>query len=357
MILRFGFAGLAMAVVLVSGVLGCVRRKETISIAKDGRVAIEVQHEGSTQEIKRTEMDVWRSSGWKVEFDETVKRDAETGEDKVEEHKLTAAMSFEPGAELPDHWPTEDDADTDLQLHFPTTVTVEQRGGDTYYRFHRFYSPRRWAYIEYWKHRLLENDEAKQVREKPFEELTDEEKLQLARAFLMVEGHKQAELVTAALDECEPEMAVEDRTLVQQSLLDVYRKAAEHFADPMKQCIDLEEEQRNDCFEQHVQRLLSEGGDAVGSVLRKALGLSPAQLLAYEQSQRRASDYYRISNTIGGHRFDIEVKLPGTVVAHNADKIETQADGTTVARWDFDGTAFRDRTHELIVVSRLGAGD
>ena len=46
--------------------------------------------------------------------------------------------------------------------------------------------------------------------------------------------------------------------------------------------------------------------------------------------------------------------MPGEVVAHNADEMaRAESADSFEVRWEFGGGAYRDRQHELVVVSRV----
>ncbi|MFQ5430862.1 MAG: hypothetical protein ACE5E1_11185, partial [Phycisphaerae bacterium] len=60
---------------------------------------------------------------------------------------------------------------------------------------------------------------------------------------------------------------------------------------------------------------------------------------------------YEITDELGAHRFRIKIKMPGEVIAHNADHWHEKDEGYLV--WEFNGDAFRDRSFALMVTSRL----
>ena len=86
------------------------------------------------------------------------------------------------------------------------------------------------------------------------------------------------------------------------------------------------------------------------------------QITAFAAAYARAERYYQITDQLGGHQFEIQVKMPGTIIAHNLleigdDEIEVYEDeNASGVIFNFDGKLFRDQPYELIVVSRLDDG-
>ena len=69
---------------------------------------------------------------------------------------------------------------------------------------------------------------------------------------------------------------------------------------------------------------------------------------AYELEQARRV----VTEDLSDERWDIRVKLPGEVVAHNGERIEK---GMVI--WEFPANMLQDRDHVLMVTSRLVPGD
>ena len=368
----------ATTLTLWAGV-GCVLREEKITVARDGSVAIEVEISGKVEELAGGDAMPSAESGWDVQ--RRTEEETKDGE-VVENLKLTTEREFAPGATLPSSFAAPYDADADLYLEFPTEVTIEPRADGDYYIFRRSYTPRRWAYMQYWQDVVFDEDVQK-LGEKPVEELSKGERRDVIEAFATVEACRQVQLADAALAESVPELSIDRKLQARQALLGAYEKydllgvskahlfAKETLApvDPaaptprervdqvIEQCDTLPGDARNECYDHAASELLSEAHDAYVNSLREEGGLDAVQMVRFEQSYERAQRYYDITGQLGGQHFDVVVQLPGTVVAHNGDEVETDDEtGMSAVHWEFDGRAFRDRNHELIFVSRVDRG-
>ncbi len=353
---------------------GCVLRKESITVSRDGSTTLAVEISGSVEELADMIALPSADSGWDVVRTYGM-------EDGKEQLELKSTRRFAPGEALPRTFAAESDTDADLYLGFPTQVRVEERDDGTYFFFHRTYTPRPWAYVRHWQEVFLEDDDIKKLSDRPVEELNKEERRSVIRAFAGAEAFRQLELARAALAESNPDLPVEHRLFARQALLGVYRdydllsdddsptgfgEALLAPVDPnaravsdeldraIERCDAMDEEPRGACYEVEAARLLDEGYTALRRSLGNDAGLDPLELVDFDRAYERAQRRYDVSDRLGGQFFEIEVTLPGTLVGHNGNKVDVDPrGGTTEIMWRFDGKAFRDRTHELIAVSRL----
>ncbi len=335
-----------LAIVALPAVTGCFGRGEKIKIARDGSATVSINYEGSVEDFQTADALPSHASGWDVSV--TVKQD---GDEQKQE--MVAERVFAPGDDLPSSYAGADDPDADLYLSFPTDVRIEERSDGTYYYFTRTYQPRRWAYVHHW-HEMFFDDSVKKLGEKSKEELTQEDLVSIVQAFAGVEAFKQMEFAKTALAECEPSHGPEVWLFARRALLDVYEKEADFFAAIIQRCEQPGEEEQQSCFDEEAQRFLDTGYAALVGSLSEQSGFTAARLAAFDAAFDRALLDYSITDELGGHYFEIEVEMPGTVIAHNADKADTDADeNVTTVQWQFEGNAFRDRPQELIVVSRV----
>lgn len=346
---------IAAAVLAASAGTSCVERNETITIAPDGAVVIELEYKGSEEELSRGDAMPSADTGWEVV------RTKEKGGDDAE-YALKSKRRFEPGEPLPSGFAAPDDPDADLYLEFPTTLRMERRRDGIYYYFNRVYTPRRWAYVRHWQDEFID-DNIKKLGEKPVEELTAKEQSEIVGAFASVEAFKQLEFTGAALLESNPDLPVEHRLMARRALLDYYERISDSEDGEESQvdrvlarCQPLDEDQRNNCFDQETKRILAEAYDTYVQSLQRDAALTPWQVAAFEQAYARAEKYYKITDQLGGHVFEIEVAMPGTIIAHSAldDEVEVDREkNVSKVRFTFKGDWFRDRPCEIIAVSRL----
>jgi hypothetical protein len=340
---------LCAAVIGLSGAAGCVLRRETITVGRDGAVTMELEYEGKPDELSGGDAMPSEKSGW------SVTRSTKKEGDEVRE-VLASTRRFGPREELPRSFAPPGDALERLALSFPTAVRMEPRADGTYYYFQRTYTPRRWGYIQYFREAFFDEQVNKLAEEDP-QKLTPEQRQQLVGAFTMLEAFKQLEFAREALAECEPTLPMERFLVARQRLLDYYDEQSDAFEADATACAALPEEQQSECYNQAAERILKGGYDTLMASLKEHARLDGPRSERFAAAYRRAETYFKITDSLGTHAFEIQVNMPGEIVAHNGEKAETDAQaGTSQATFKFDGRAFRDRTQELIVVSRVTDG-
>lgn len=340
-----GLLGVALALLP-----GCLGRKEKIKVARDGAVTWHVEYEGKTADFHTADALPQQSGGW----DQFAIRTEKEGT-KDEKKELEARRTFAPAEPLPRNFSAIDDPDADLYLDFPTEIVLEQNGAETLYRFQRTYKPRAWQYAEYWQDRFFDKD-VKELLEKPTEELTDDEKRTIIKALTAVEVYRLLELSEVALRECAPDLETVYFLKARRAALNVVENHDEFASDVIAQCADLPDEPRADCFEEKIDALLAAARRAFRASLERDAAFNVMALQIFDRALDRAEKRYRITNQLAGHMFEIEVELPGTIVAHNGDKI-SEDEGTVTVTWEFTGEAFRDRQQELIAISRASSNE
>ena len=342
---RIGYTILTLGT--LAACAGCPFRKERITVTADGSVLMRLQYQGSAEELERFDALPSRETGWKVKRE--IKKQDQAKDDETQ--VLTAERRFAPGEPLPRNLAKENDPEADLYLDFPTTLTIEDRADGRYFHFRRTYTPRRWAYVQYW-HDSIE-DEIKKLGDKPVEELTRDDRLKIVQAFGTFEAFTQLEFAKEALAELEPELPPQYGLLARQALLSVYEEKHDHFRPLLDLCEDLTDDRKLECYGREADRILAEGYDAYIQSLSDS-GLEQDQQDAFHRSYQRAKRFHQITNELGAHGFEIEVQMPGAIVAHNGEKVREGEDGNVAyVTWTFDGRAFRDRPVEMIVISRM----
>lgn len=321
-------------------VMGCVKRKETITVKPDGVATVTIEYEGDKGDFDKGDAMPSEQGGWKVS------RELRTEENKKEEVHLTGERTFKPGEELPGSYAAPDDPNAALYLKFPTTLTRERRKDGVYLTLRRVYLPREWAYVQFWADMHIDKN-IKQLGEKKPEELTHEDRVQIIQAFAGVEAYKQIELAQRALKESDERLKPDHWLMARHALLNAYWESVD-WDEIARRVENLSTEERDQVFERESQRLLEEAHRAFVGSLKRDAGYDADHVAKFETAYERAKRYYDITNQLGGHSFEIHITMPGTIVAHNAD---TEDDDTV--GWGFDGKAFRDRPFELMVTSRL----
>lgn len=323
--------------------VGCPRRKEKIQVARDGTVNIELEMRGQPDQFDAYPSE---ATGWGVEHRVEV-------DDNKKELVVTGVQEFPPDTPLPDRLAPADDPDADLQLNFPTTLTIREEGPTTRFAFHRTYVPRRWAYVEHWKDEFI-TDDVREKAEKPADELTSDERQELVHSFGAVEAFKQLEFAKEALASMSPPPPREVGLRARRATLAFYESLGDDLNGMINRCEALPDDARDACLVQETDRLLGLGHSAFVGSLRDESGFGPMAVLEFQNAYDRATRYYDYTNRTGENLFELEITMPGTEVASNADRAECDADlGTCTGHWDFNGKAFRDRLFEVTMITWL----
>ncbi len=318
---------------------GCLKRKETITVASNGEITIELEYDGNPGELKRALTLPSSQPGWDVS--RTLTKQGERDDEIVR-----ATRTFARGKELPSSYVSDEDPDAYLEPTFPTTVEFERRRDGLYVHFRRAYTPRKWSYVHYW-HEYFMIDDLLDLGDKELMDLEREERIEILKGVTHFEARKQVEFARAALAECDPDLPPDRWLLARRALLNVYEGIDyDQLMDLFEQ---VPEEDRDARLEQETDQVIEQAHDAFLASLRKDTRYNRAMLARFQGSFERAKRYYEITEETGGQLFEIRVKMPGRVVAHNADKVDD--DGTAV--WEFEGNAFVERPHELMITSRL----
>jgi len=322
---------------------GCLRRKESITIPKDGTIRMSLVFEGDRADFEDGDAMPSLAGGWKVT------RAVEKKDNGEESHELRATRTLPAGSTLPDSYALAEDPDADLYLHFPTSYSREVREDGVYHIFHRTYPEREWYHVKYWEDAFID-DHHRELAEKPIDELTEGERRTLFEAFAAFEAHKQLELAQQALRESLPGLPVTAGLWAREALLDTYEHA--DLDSIGERCISpADPDAQAACFEAETERLRARAHAAFRDVLSSKAALRRRELAAFDEATDRAWKRYDLTEQLAGHMFEITVRMPGELVAHNCYRID-ESGAFVEAVWEFDGRAFRDRTHELILITR-----
>ncbi len=322
---------------------GCLERKESIRVARDGSVEIRVEIAGDPGDFTTGDALPERPGGWQTQ-DWTSTND----EGKKKQHR-EATLRVAAGRPLPDSFADPAGPNYDTALLFPTELVIERRPDATYYHFRRVYVAREHARYEYYRQTLQENSEAmKQLSQQGLEALSDQQRAEVIGVLRAIEALKHAEYVCAGVE------ALEDRWPQHYGLI-LRRTVLEHFQnEDVGPVVALLAEpaspERDAAIDEYARRVV----DAVPDVLRekmKELRIPRQQINVFfagydEEEARRA-----VTEDLGDDKLEVRVALPGQIVAHNADEI----DGEFMV-WHLPGKALMDRDVVLMATSRVARG-
>lgn len=323
-------------------IAGCLERKEKIRVHRDGRVEMTMQISGDAADFQAGDSVPSARTGWdvKTQFKE------ENGKRKVE---AEARLDLKPGQPLPDSFADRRDPNYDIALRFPTSLTIEQRPDGTYYSFKRVYKARANARFAYFMEQMQETEPFKSLKGKDPSEITDEERVALLRGLQQVEGHKRAQFLEIAFETVAPTLPQDYFLRARRALLDHFERAD---IEPLVGLLrEPESTERDDLVNQFGEHLVARAETVVRdelAALRVPRGQIDQLLSAYQHEAARRA----ITDDLGDELWELSVRLPGTLVAHNADRVEEGA-----VLWGFHGKALMDRDQVCMVTTRVGRDD
>lgn len=330
-------ASVALAATLVAG---CLERKETIRVTRDGAAEIRLEYTGAAADFEGGDaLPQDGVAGWNVELKHVAKDDSE-------EIELRGRLEIAAGKPLPDSFAESGDEAHKTSLRFPTTIKVEKRRDGTYYHFRRTYEARQHARFEIYRTAAGGDEKLKELGGKEPSEMTDEQRREVIAVLRAVEAGKRAEFVSAAAATMREKWPQHYGLLLRQAVLDVFNNAD---MDPLVALLASEADaERDAAINRAGDELVSGAREVLEALLKEwqvPRGETSAFFAAYdEQEQRRV-----VTEDLADERWKIELVLPGELVAHNG---VAQEDGSVL--WEFDASALNDREQELMATSRVG---
>jgi hypothetical protein len=331
---------LASAVLLMAG---CLERKETIRVARDGSAEIRVEITGDPGDFSTGDALPERRAGWQT-------RDWTTTDDEGEkEQHREATLRVAAGRPLPDSFVDPSDPNYETALSFPTELVIEQRPDGTYYHFKRVYIGREHARYEYYRQTLQENSPAmKQISQQGLEELNDQQRAEVIGVLRVIEGLKHAEYVRAGVEALEEHWPQHYGLILRRAVLGHFEN--EDLEPVMQLLAEPASPERDAAIDEFARRVI----DAVPEVLReqmKELRIPRRQIdmffAGYEEEEARRA----VTEDLGDDKLEVRLALPGEIVAHNADEVDGE-----FAVWHVPGEALFDRDVVLMATSRVARG-
>lgn len=333
----------ALAVIAV----GCINRKERITIYPDGSVKFKVKIEGDPQDVRNGDALPTVESGWDVT--ETIEKQ----DDGKETLKRTAKLKIAPGRAIPDSYAQKGGRLARTALRFPTTLVMEDRDEGTYYHLKRTYVRRPFNFAHYFEDKYLESEEFKAIVEKAGDELTAAEHAKLAEVLIEIDELQTAAFVERAAARIDPPLAQDVLLQARQAALRVYQSE-----DLSGQMIDILKSDRDDAFE-NLENTLRESQDKALSTSLTAAGVHAGSVSEFMDLYALTREAYEITEDLEDETWEVVVEMPGRIVAHNSfetsgdgeEERESAEPGFSIVKWTFSGDALRDRDVVLMATS------
>lgn len=349
---------LLAALLLTVTAAGCVRRLEITTVYPDGSADLVTIIEGDPGDVRDGDALPTDSNGWKTR--------EETRKDKKDKETLVryCAMHLNTGKQPPASYAKPGTLLADVALKMPGQIVVEKREDGTYYHFRRTFKARSWAPTGFYRHKLLESEEMNTLGKKEPKDLSAEERTKMAKAFIEYERLRQETLLDEAADNTQPPIpqdvwlqsrAAAGKAFDAQALIDRVGTLVLS-EDSNAGVLVLEKE------------LKTQARDALTKALadhKVAEATTQKFLAAYDKAQLN----YNVTEDLADDSWDVEVLLPGKIVATDAtDEPDAIGDknpwgelppeldailhavrsakipgGYSRVKWEFDGQSLFDR--------------
>ena len=288
---------------------GCIKRSETITIFEDGRLRLTAEIVGDPDDVYNGDAMPTAESGWQIEDR------IETDSEGKKELTRTASREIAAGAAIPDSYATPNSRLDLTALQFPTTITIEHRDDGTYYHFRRTYHRRKYSAVQYWKDRIMESDEIKDITQKEPQELSDEQRARLAKALIDVEADQTAAYVEQI------GLAMAD-VVSQEAMLHARRGAINAYkAGGLLDQVGNLLGQDDDTIAQEVERLEGELHEQVRQAIETALrdaNLPKPVINQFLERYELAREAFEITGDLSDESWFVGVEMPGRIIAHNS---------------------------------------
>jgi hypothetical protein len=322
----------------------CVERKEHLQISSGGSIQYRLEYASdSPDDLYQGDAVPKPAEGW------LVSEEIEKHDDGNTTYHFKAESVFPPNRKLPAIFAAHTDSDADLYLQFPTSLKMEHRRDGTYYHFARTYLPRKWAQIAAMEERMVKAPLA-EFQDVPFEQWSPQQRMTAVRALAGFETEKMLEFAREAFKIATPDAAQDRWLLVADHLHDCVDR---YDYQALLKLLELrepgqDEKARGDAVAAELKSFSDMTSDQLKQAMYTVANFSGSQFTSFMAEFDRQKKAYEISQDLGDDKFEIEVEMPGEIVASNADSTA----GNT-AKWSFDGEMMRDRELELLVTSRV----
>ncbi len=337
---------LAGLIVLCAWLGACVERKERLTISPDGSVLWQVQHRADTLDDLLNGDAVPTPGGLWI-----VSQQQQRDEEGRVTHILNAETAFARGRALPRGFGSQREIEDGACMVFPTKINFERRADAIYVHFARRYEPRAWRHIEALREQHITNFVGG-LNEDPAT-WSPVQRMNVTQALVRFEIEKHLALVRAAWNEAlanEPQdrwLAIADDVRSLTLTIDFVRLSS--LLEPPED--EIARMGLDDAIKLEGRQLQQSIIARVGEAAQQAGldGSKSASLLAGYELQRRILE---VTEDLGDDTFEIEVEMPGTIVASNANELEGSVSGNLVT-WKFKGEQVRDNAIELLATSRI----
>lgn len=328
---------------------GCAfTREETITVRPDGGVNLHSEFSGNRELMAGrtadaipdpTAPDIWR-----------VTESAEGAS-----FRRIAELDAPPGALLPSSYAPAGDPRVDSGVRFPTTLKIETHDGRTVFDFKRVYLRRDDAAYVHFQKQLESTETSKALRAVAPKDLTDEDRLILARDYGRIEASKFIAMAEAAAVyvQDDPRWTQELDLRLRRVILDF----AEHFDyRPAAKLLGASQspDDKNSAAILAAARSFKDG--IAGAIAEKvrSFNILPQTANRFLDNLNAERRRRQTTEDLMLDVWEVRVIMPGKLIEHNADRTELIGNDLALV-WRFSSSAIMDRDQRIMASSWIPA--
>lgn len=316
---------------------GCFEREEDITVDEHGNTHIQISFDGDIDQYPPV-FDLPNDRAWK-----NISEEIENNQDGGKRLKISAEMNTPYGIDLPDRYNLDDT--TNRGLRFPTTVKTYKKGARTFYEFTRRYQSRKYDPYE-----IYYEDVDKELEEKIFKN----------GIFNVSQAEQNAYLgqLTPAFHSSQLRIVYDVLgTMVLQNDIsqDARRRMLSSAGNKVRTTFTSEKLKEilarmdDKTIDRETARITREIDQIFTSIFEEQMQPDGGRLLnefkTLLDNERRTR---AITDAIGGHAFNILLKMPGQIVFTNGIFSE---DSLGTVYWKFSASDLNDCEYVLHAVS------
>ncbi len=317
---------------------GCLEQDETITVAKDGSVAMEVKLSGKPDQLSDP---VLIPSG--LEWDIRERKIDSSGDSP--NLTILAVANTPYGRPLPETFVAKGSPDYKVCLRFPSELTMESKGNRTFYTFRRTYEARRFSAFDFsevpeaWDHEL-----EKRVTDSGIMKVPEADRIKYLQQLKQGYCYQYWRFFREALADMVRSDALTDTVMVRLA-----NEASTYLEKEIKPELFLTIMQLE---EKEVQTAIDSLALVIDrqfkTIVSGAVHDNGTKAEQFERAYSRVQREYEVTEKFNGTGYHVALAMPGTIISTNG-VIDAGEPGKV--SWSFNGKKLRDADVPLYAVS------
>lgn len=317
---------------------GCLDQEESITVAQNGSVTMEVKLSGDPKRLSDPIL-IPSSPEWVIR-----ERSIDSsGKSPVLTIRATANTSY--GSPLPESFVSKSSPEYPLCLHFPGEVTIESKGDRTYYTFRRRYEARRFAAFDFSEvPKLWDHDLETRVLDSGILKISEKDRVRYLQQLSANYNYCYWRFFREALADLVQSSAIADTTL-QRLAAEASQYLEKTITPDLMLSIMQREEEVIDASIDSLKLVIDQHFKTVVAAAARPGSTTAEQ---FERAYARVQREYEVNEKLSGFNYSINLVMPGTIISTNG--IIESGEPSKVF-WSIKGKKFHDADVPLYGVS------